>query len=197
MFRSLLPLFFLVCASLATAQTNTLAVRLANLEQDVRLLSQTVGSLRLELESMSRENANLRTTLSREVAQSANQYVTLTQLNSRLNNLVKELENSLAANQRATLEQVGAQIDDLAAQTQKALLAMSKSVAASPQLSATTPRFNDNFPKSGISYTVKSGDSLGKIARENTSRVEWIQNANKIAGELIYPGQQLFIPQQD
>ena len=169
---------------------------MANLEQDIRILSQTVGSLRLELEAMARENNSLRATVSEEVASSASQNVTLTQLNSRLTGLVADLEASLASNQRSTLEEVGSQIDDLAAQTQKALLAMSKSVAAAPELT-TAPRFNNNFPKAGISYTVKSGDSLGKIARENASKIEWIQNANKIAGELIYPGQQIFIPQQD
>lgn len=196
MFRSTVLLFALSLTSLVHAQPNSLSVRVANLEQDIRILSQTVGSLRLELEAMARANDSLRTTVADEVAKGADQYVTLSQLNTRLSNLVTDLEGSLAANQRATLEEVGAQIDDLAAQTQKALLAMSKSVAVAPELE-TTPRFNSNFPKTGISYTVKSGDSLGKIARENTSKIEWIQNANKIAGELIYPGQQIFIPQQD
>lgn len=196
MFRSFVPLTILILASLAHAQPNNLALRVANLEQDIRILSQTVGSLRLELEAMARENNTLKATVREEVARNADQYVTLSQLNSRLGVLVKDLEGSLAANQRSTLEEVGKQIDDLAAQTQKALLAMSKSVAAAPELS-TTPRFNSNFPKAGISYTVKTGDSLGKIARENNSKIEWIQNANKIAGELIYPGQQIFIPQQD
>ena len=186
MSRSFVAFITLFLTTFIQAQPENLGVRVANLEQDIRILSQTVGSLRLELEAMSRENARLRSTVGEEIQKSANQYVTLSQLNSRLSSLVAELEASLATNQRATLAEVGKQIDDLAAQTQKALVAMSRSVAAAPELSTTT-RFNNNFPKAGISYTVKTGDSLGKIARGNASRIEWIQNANKIAGELIYP----------
>ncbi len=179
------------------AQPTSTAVRLANLEQDMRLLQQTVGQLRLEVEAMGRENEQLRATVDRQLARNRGEFITLQTLNQRLAAFTKDVEASLSANQKETIEQVAEQIDSLAQQTQKALEALARSNAAAPQLAAESPSFNDDFPKSGVSYTVKSGDSLGKIAREQRSNIEWIRNANRIAGDLIYPGQQLFIPQKD
>ena len=70
---------------------------------------------------------------------------------------------------------------------------MSKSIEGQPQLEQVIV-FSDDYPRSGTSYTVKSGDSLGKIAREQGSKVDWIRNANRLSSDIIYPGQELFIP---
>lgn len=178
------------------AQPDTMAVRVANLEQDVRLLQQAIGPLRLELEAMRRENSELRAQVQNELGQSRRDLVTLGQLNQRLAALSKEVEGALASNQKATIDQVSKQIEDLAEQTRKAIKTL-VDVAAPPPTDTAPVTFNDNFPKTGISYTVQPGDSLGKIAREQNSTIDWIRNANRIAGDLIYPNQQLFIPQKD
>ncbi|NBD38282.1 MAG: LysM peptidoglycan-binding domain-containing protein [Verrucomicrobia bacterium] len=57
--------------------------------------------------------------------------------------------------------------------------------------------FNDDYPQQGTSYTVQSGDSLARIARELGSKVDWIRNANRLTSDIIYPGQELFIPLQE
>jgi len=47
-------------------------------------------------------------------------------------------------------------------------------------------------PKKNV-YIVKSGDSLGKIARKNNTSVNKIKNWNNIKSDTIYPGQKLTI----
>ena len=51
------------------------------------------------------------------------------------------------------------------------------------------------FAQSGtITYTVKSGDTLSKLARSYGTTVQAIQNTNKLKGDLIRIGQRLLIP---
>ncbi|MDR1145120.1 MAG: LysM peptidoglycan-binding domain-containing protein [Verrucomicrobiales bacterium] len=47
---------------------------------------------------------------------------------------------------------------------------------------------------SGEKYTVVSGDSLWKIARNHGTTVEQLKAVNNLTGELIHPGQVLVIP---
>ena len=56
--------------------------------------------------------------------------------------------------------------------------------------------FSNNYPKSGVSYEVQSGDTLSQIAVQFGSSVEYIQNANQIndpARDLLV-GDIIFIP---
>ncbi|MDR1190338.1 MAG: LysM peptidoglycan-binding domain-containing protein [Verrucomicrobiales bacterium] len=46
----------------------------------------------------------------------------------------------------------------------------------------------------GGNYTVVSGDSLWKIARQHNTTVEKLRQANNLEGDLIQPGQVLVIP---
>ncbi|NBD38568.1 MAG: LysM peptidoglycan-binding domain-containing protein, partial [Verrucomicrobia bacterium] len=83
-----------------------------------------------------------------------------------------------------------------ARQTQKAIKALTEAVEGQPQIEQVMV-FNDDYPQQGTSYTVKSGDSLARIARELGSTVNWIRNANRLTSDIIYPGQELFIPLED
>jgi peptidoglycan endopeptidase LytE len=46
-------------------------------------------------------------------------------------------------------------------------------------------------PKKNQMYVVKSGDTLGKIAKLHGVTVEAVRTANKLKGDLIFPGQKL------
>ena len=56
--------------------------------------------------------------------------------------------------------------------------------------------FTDNYPKSGVSYEVQSGDTLSQIAVQFGSKVEYIQNANQINDPArdLRVGDIIFIP---
>lgn len=187
---------WLFSSSIVWAQAENIAVRLANLEQDLRRTDQVVNTLRLDLEEVLRDNARLKQSIQQELTNSRRDLVTLKQLNERLAQLTTELEASLGKSQKATIDQVATQIESLAQQTQKAIASLAGSVRTQPQIDPMVS-FNDNFPKTGISYTVQPGDSLAKIATQHNSTVDWIRNANRIAGDLIHPNQQLFIPQKE
>lgn len=170
-------------------------VRVANLEQDVRRLQQDLSRLRLDMEEVLRANTELRTALQRQQQLGNQQYVTLSELNTRLEALQSRLNQTLAANRTEIVNLVASEVERMAGQTQKALDAMGRSISSQPRAPAAPVTFSDDFPKTGTSYTVQAGDSLGAIARRLNSRVEWIRNANRLATDVIYPGQELFIPQ--
>lgn len=177
-------------------QSNSVNVQLANLRSDMDRLNQIVGGLRLEVEALSRENAELRQTLTGQVNQQQSQFVTLERLNELLNQFEKRIQQVNRASRQTLVSEVSKEIETLAEQTQKAINALAKSVEGQPQLEQVIV-FNDNYPRTGTTYTVKGGDSLGKIARDLGSTVDWIRNANRLSSDIIYPGQELFIPKKN
>ncbi len=54
------------------------------------------------------------------------------------------------------------------------------------------------MPQTGIKYTVKPGDSVTKVARNNKSKVEWILKANSLSNPNdLKAGAVIFIPQPE
>lgn len=168
-------------------------VQLANIRSDVDRLDQIVRALRLEVESMRRENRDLQEWVRAQVSGSGQDTVSSDQLNSVLRQFEQKIQSVNRASRETLVNEVSKEIEELAEQTQKAINALAKSIEGQPQLEQVIV-FNDDYPSSGTSYTVKSGDSLGKIARELGSKVDWIRNANRLSSDIIYPGQELFIP---
>ncbi|HSJ37093.1 MAG TPA: LysM peptidoglycan-binding domain-containing protein [Planococcus sp. (in: firmicutes)] len=58
---------------------------------------------------------------------------------------------------------------------------------------APTPAPSQSAGNSTSTYTVKSGDTLSKIASLHKTTVSKIQELNKISGHLIFPGQKLSV----
>lgn len=161
-------------------------VELANLRQDVMLLTQRVGELTMTVEQLNRDN----TTLQAKTSQS---YVTLEQLTKAVADLNRSMQSALAEQKRETLNQVAGQIERLGKQTNAALDAVAKNQATRPVVQTS---FGEDFPKEGVNYTVQPGDSLAVIAKKNNARQQDIINANKLADpSKLRAGQTLFIPQ--
>jgi LysM repeat protein len=177
----------------ASAQMTSVNVQMANLRSDVDRLDQIVRALRLEVESLRRENRDLQEWVRAQVSGSSQDTVSSDQLNSVLRQFEQKIQSVNRASRETLVNEVSKEIEKLAEQTQKAINALAKSIEGQPQLEQVIV-FNDDYPRSGTSYTVKSGDSLGKIARELGSKVDWIRNANRLSSDIIYPGQELFIP---
>ncbi len=175
-----------ISSGFAQPGVNNLAVDVANLREDIRLLAQRVGELTLTVEQLSRENSTLRSHASQS-------FVTVSQLNESVADLNRTLQTGLAAQKRDILQQVAGQMERLGKQTQAALDAIAKGQATRPPVQTD---FKDNFPKQGVNYTVQSGDTLSGIAQKNNSSVQDIINANKITDPTkLQVGQSLFIPQ--
>ena len=55
-----------------------------------------------------------------------------------------------------------------------------------------------SFPKSGVMYPIKEGDTLESIAEEFQSTTEWIESANGLKDKnALEEGRELFVPQVD
>jgi LysM repeat protein len=187
--RIFAPLLFLIFfVSSAFAQQSSYNVRMANLEQDVQRLSALMGRMQMQIEQLQRENDSLK-------ANASQSYVTVSELNVALQNLRVEIDAANNQLKRDVANQVGQQLSNLAAKTQKAMKALAKTVEAQPEV-VREIKFSDDFPKTGVSYTIKTGDTLSSIAKKHHSTVKDIQNANKIANPAkIQVGSVIFIPQ--
>lgn len=188
--RSFFPMgiIFTILASAAWGQSSAdnTRVEVANLRQDVMLLSQRLGELTMAVEQLTRENSSLQ-------AKASQSYVTIEQLNRAVADLNRTMQGALADQKRETLNQVSGQIERLGRQTNAALDALAKNQATRPVVQTT---FAEDFPKEGINYTVQAGDSLAVIAKKNNAKMQDIINANKIADpSRLRAGQALFIPQ--
>lgn len=170
----------------ARAQVDNTRMEMANLRQDVMLLSQRVGELTMTVEQLNRENSALQ-------AKAGQSYVTIEQLNRAIADINRTIQGALADQKREVLSQVAGQIERLGKQTNAALDALAKNQATRPAVQTT---FSDDFPKEGINYTVQAGDTLSGIAKKTGAKLADIRNANKIVDDSrIRVGQTLFIPQ--
>jgi LysM repeat protein len=174
-------------AAAAFAQ-NSPQFEIANLREDVRGLTQRVGELTLRLEQLERENAELR----QRSSLSDKSYATVAQLNAAVSDMAQNIRTAVAGAKAETLQHVSAQLEKLGKQTNAALESLAKSQSARPAVQA---KFENDFPKEGISYTVQKGDSLAGIAKKTGAKQQDIVNANKITDpSRIVVGQTLFIP---
>lgn len=176
-----------------SAQVSSTNVQLANLRSDVDRLDQMVRALRLEVESLRRENRQLQEWARSEIAGASGDAVSRSQLNEVLKEFERRVQSANKTSRDALVNEVSKEIEVLAEQTQKAISALAKSVSGQPEVSQVIV-FSDDYPRNGTTYTVQSGDSLTRIARDQGSKVDWIRNANRLASDIIYPGQELFIP---
>ena len=177
---------------LLSAQVSSVNVQLANLRSDVDRLDQVVRSLRLEVEALRRENREMQDWVKQTLAGSSDG-VSSTELNAILKEFERKIQSVNQASRQALINEVSKEIETLTAQTQKAIDALAKSVEGQPALPKVVV-FSDDYPQTGTSYTVKSGDTLAGIARALGSKVDWIRTANRLSSDVIYPGQELFIP---
>jgi len=185
----------MLCASpLAVwSQAPPANVQLANLRSDVDRLDQMVRALRLEVEALRRESRETREWVAAQVQAESGKAVSSEQLNAVLRQFEQRIQSANRSGREALVNEVSREIEALAEQTQKAINALAKSIEGQPQLEQVIV-FSDDYPRTGTTYTVKSGDSLARIAREQGSKVDWIRNANRLSSDIIYPGQELFIP---
>jgi LysM repeat protein/outer membrane murein-binding lipoprotein Lpp len=166
-------------------------VAVAGLRQDLNLLSQEVRTLRLEIEQLSRENTALRAQLQTSLADPAVQ-VKLANFSAALERLQQDYRAADADNKTTIIAELNRKMGTL---TQQVQVAIDTVGGAQPKIS-TPVHFSEDYPKTGVTYTVRSGDTLSAIARAHGSTVKHIQNANKIVNPSrdLQVGQTIFIP---
>ena len=169
------------------AQTD-LRVSVADIKQDLATLIQQVKTLRLEVEQLRAENARLSNALAVDN--------TPGEALAAVENLRQAYRQADEVQKQAILAEVNRQMQALAKETQTAIQAVAGAINSQPSTSPPAVEFSEDYPKTGKTYVVRSGDTLSKIARLHGSRIKDIQNANKIANPSrdLQVGQTIFIP---
>lgn len=186
-YSGLMALIALTIATHGGAQTNqlNLGAQVAGMREDVRILVQRVGSLNLRVEQLERENA----ALLRSTEGMDRTYATVAQLNEA----VAELNQAVALGDSTTQAKAAKAIQQLAKATNESVASVAKGVSQARAI--TTPTFNDDFEKTGVTYTMQSGDTISRVAARFNSSVKDIMNANQITDATkVQIGQTLFIP---
>jgi DNA repair exonuclease SbcCD ATPase subunit len=194
----LAALLFLSSGAAAQSSTADLRKRVANLTQDMLAVRDVIGDLRMEMEDLRRQNVRLREEVRRATAGRSAQGEVLRQVDARLASLKAELLENDAATKKEIVASVSKQIDSLAAQMREALEKIADASAADPG-SSPPPSFSEDYPKDGIMYLVRPGDTLSEIATAQGSRVQWIRDANKIVdvNRDLRAGETIFVPQAE
>ncbi|PWM30523.1 MAG: hypothetical protein DBX55_04445 [Verrucomicrobia bacterium] len=168
-------------------------VAIADMQQDISLMRREIADLKTEVEQLRREAQSMAQRLAKyERASSAGESAAI-----QIAGVRSQTASQMEAMKREIVEQVRKDIEALANQTNRQMSKLADAVGKVPQ-QEVQKTFSEDYPKTGITYTVKSGDYLTKIARENNSRVKWIQDANRIADPSrgLRAGDQIFIPQK-
>ena len=193
-FRALLNFTSVFLLLSPVAAQDSLRVTVANLSQDVNLLEQSLKTMRLEIEELRRENARIRAQVAAASSKSATS-AQISNLSVAIETLRREYGLADTQQKQQILAELNRQISALAKETQSAINSIAKTANNQPRV-AIPVHFSDDFPKTGKTYVVRSGDTLSKIARDHGSTVKHIQNANKIANPSkdLQVGETIFIP---
>ena len=183
--------FLLFCP---LAAQDSLRVTVANLSQDVNLLEQSLKTIQLEIEELRRENTRIRAQVAVASSKSDNS-AQISSLSVAIDTLRREYGSADAIQKQQIITELNRQISILAKETQSAINSIAKATYNQPQV-ATPVYFSEDFPKTGKTYVVRSGDTLSKIARDHGSTIKHIQNANKIVdpSKDLQIGETIFIP---
>ena len=192
--RALLNFAIVFLLFIPVAAQDSLRVTVANLSQDVDLLEQSLKAMRLEIEELRRENARIRAQVAAASSKSATS-AQITNLSVAIETLRREYGLADTQQEQQILAELNRQISVLALETQSAINSIAKAAYIPPQV-PTPVYFSDDFPKTGMTYVVRSGDTLSKIARDHGSTIKNIQNANKIVNPSkdLQVGETIFIP---
>lgn len=180
--------------AVADAQSDNVRITVANMKQDLAAMVQHVKALRLEVEQLQRDNQRLQQAV--EAAQSNRRVeVQVSALKASVEQLRADYAAADQAQKAVILKQVTEQINVLTREMESALEAVAKAVGSQPSAPKRV-EFSEDYPKTGFSYVVKPGDSLSRIARNEGSKVKWIQDANQIVNPSrdLKVGQTIFIP---
>ena len=188
-------LFVGTFSSAVAADTN---VRLANLTQDLELISRQVANLRSEVEILRRENAQLRIVAEQATKTQGVSTGSLQEFARQMDGRLESLRVDIAKNKTGG-EALQRNVDS---RFQKLIKQMNAGFAAynggSPSVASPPPvKFTDDYPKDkGFVHVVGKGETISSIALKYKSKIPWILSANRISDPTkVHVGKELFVPQ--
>lgn len=169
--------------------------QVAALIEEVTALRDEVNRLRMDVEDLRSENARLRENLERKskLSENASEIASLrVEINNKLETLRREICAGVDKRIAEMVANTNAALEKMRSQVNKALAGGQSSGSPAPATPLKEPK---DLPENGITYKIKKGDTLSKIAREHRSKLEWILylnpglNANNlsIGKEIVIP----------
>ena len=189
------PLSILLCLIFSSfcssgnlwAQNQEARALVADLSQDIALMDRQIRSLSLDIEILKDNQAE---------TSNRSSLRTLEMKLNQMSNDLNALKIAVSAQEKRIKQAV---LDDVARQMNVFVSNINSQLGYtndSKNKRDVKEVFLDNYPKSGVSYEVQSGDTLSQIAVQFGSRVEHIQNANQINDPArdLRVGDIIFIP---
>jgi|TARA_A200000113_G_scaffold225969_1_gene249105 LysM repeat protein len=170
-----------------SAQNKEARALVADLSQDIALMDRQVRGLKLDIEILKENQAETNKQSSIRALE-----IKLNQMSNDLNALKTAISAQEKRIKQAVLDEVAKQMNVYVSNINSQLGLKNNS----EKKSEVKEVFTDNYPKSGVSYEVQSGDTLSQIAVQFGSKVEYIQNANQINDPArdLRVGDIIFIP---
>ena len=191
--RILCVTFFCGFASLAFGEFNVIV---ANLKQDMELVSRELAGLRTEVELLRRENAQLRVQVEQSQRKHSSDAGVSNDVLQRMSDRLLAFETRLNQNsdsQIALQKSIDSKMRDLILQMNKGF----DQVQSSSKPVSSVQSFSKDYPQNGFVHKVEKGETVSSIAKKYTSSVTWIINANQIVDpKKVNVGKELFIPQK-
>ena len=171
-------------------------VQVANLKQDLELISREVAGLRSEVELLRRENAQLRVVVqSFSKKTNSDQGISsaqMVQVNGRLSYIEKKVQEN-AGSQVKMQTNVNQQMQELIKQMNDGF----EKISQGPTTPTPAMSFSTDYPQKGFVHKVEKGETVSSIAKKYESRVKWIIDANQITDPTrVSVGKELFVPQK-
>ena len=191
--RILCVTFFCGFVSFAFGDFN---LRVANLKQDMELVSRELAGLRTEVELLRRENAQLRVQVEQSQRKHSSNAGVSNEVLQRMSDRLLAFETRLNQNsdsQIALQKSIDTKMRDLISQMNKGF----DQVQSSSKPVSSVPSFSQDYPQNGFVHKVEKGETVSSIAKKYKSSVNWIINANQIGDpKKVNVGKELFIPQK-
>jgi LysM repeat protein len=187
-------------APLARAQVRNDAQRIAALEQEIAELRNQNNRLREEME-------DLRALVTRSVRPTAPAGGD-TAAQAQIRELARTTDAQIRAAEGRSKRYTDEKVATLAKDVNRALTTAPVAPPAPPRTrgagtagagTGKPARPVAGVPETGITYTIKSGDTIGKIAVNHRSRIAWIHAANNLSekqSRSLKIGARIFVPQR-
>lgn len=191
----LFPIWIGFCLLSSFACFGDVSIRVANLKQDMELVTRELVGLRTEVELLRRENAQLRIQLEQTTRIKSSEAVSSSSSLQSMGNRLQAIESRLTKNEQTQItlqKSIESKIKDLIAQMNKGF----DQVQSTNKPAPTPPSFNQDYPQKGFVHKVEKGETISSIAKKYNSKTQWIINANQIVDpKKVFIGKELFIPQ--
>ncbi|MEI6598469.1 MAG: LysM domain-containing protein [bacterium] len=167
-------------------------------------MQQDISDLKIEVDKLKMENADLREAMAKQKASAAPASSTGEIANRQRNEIFNEVDRRLkqqTADVNAALAELTRQVNAGLAKSQannKNTNQPTAAAAAPAAAAVADDNLPADMPRTGVTYKVKPGDTVTRIARQLNSKADWILKANKLTNAAALKADaEIFVPQAE